>query len=428
MKKYNGTLKRIASLILLVLLIISLVFASIVRAAVDVTIEASALQYTDANAFRGGTFWTTTLIGYVVYINSSADLKYNKTTDGGASWGGATNIFTGTVDVYDCYADWQVDGDAGAKIHIAYMDSSAAQVRYVYLDTSSDTVGGGDLIVAIVGITLAAARQQESISITKTRGGNFAIAYAWFNGSASNSAFYTSPDADTWTSKTDPRASEQPADYVQLHPANLADSNDLWALYVDASANAISLKTYDNSENSWSEAAIATMTETTVVWGFDGQIRLSDGNLILAFWNAYDASTADLQVYDIANAASITALTNIITNEAESIGASVFINQVNNDIYVTYFSGTAAGSLVAAFYQKSTDGGTNWGGEVAMQVDAEDDERWISAGCMKASLGGKFQPVWFNDDLNDIFTNSGNGVSIAASAGAPTFIPKVVIY
>ncbi|GAH63943.1 unnamed protein product, partial [marine sediment metagenome] len=89
-------------------------------------------------------------------------------------------------------------------------------------------------------------------------------------------------------------------------------------------------------------------------------------------------------------------------------------NSPFDDIYVAYTGGTDTTSLVAAFYQKSVDGGASWGGQAALQADVEDDERWISAGAMKASWGGKFQPFWFNDDLNDLFTNTDNGVLIWA--------------
>jgi len=123
-----------------------------------------------------------------------------------------------------------------------------------------------------------------------------------------------------------------------------------------------------------------------------------------------------LKVWDINGAASITAKTNVITDTAEYFLVSVFINQVNDDIYVAYVGGTAAHSEVAALYKKSVDGGANWGGQQALQADAEDDERWISAGAMNAAWGGKFQPYWFDDDDDDLFTNVDNGVSIPGPA------------
>jgi len=104
----------------------------------------------------------------------------------------------------------------------------------------------------------------------------------------------------------------------------------------------------------------------------------------------------------------------------------VFVNQSNDDIYVAYVGGTAAESQVAAFYQKSVNGGANWGGQTALQADAKDDMRWISAGAMKSTWGGKFQPVWFNDDFNDLFTNTDNGISIAAAAGGTTVTPETI--
>jgi len=390
--------------------------------AADVTIEAAANSYSELYSNRGGVFWTTPLIGYVIYINSSSDLVYNKTTNGGTTWDGSVAVKAGTSISYDAWADWQTAGDTGTKIHIAYLDIDTDDARYVYLDTATDTVGGDDQIEACqgTGSMYNITAWFSMISITKTRGGNLAVAFKYADSTITVFyKFYTSPDGNTWTSKTNLWESWFD-NRLQLYPANLADNNDLWAIFHDTYSpppTHISLKTFDNSANSWSEANIATMLLPTTTVNFGGQVRLSDGDLIVAFWNAYDTATADLQVYDIANASSITAKTNIITDEAESIGSSVFIDQTNDDIYVAYFSGYTSGNTVSTFYQKSTDGGANWGGETAMQADAEDDERWVSAGTMRAGWGGKFQPIWFNDDLDDLFTNVGNGISI---------LPKVI--
>ena len=390
----------------------------------DVTIETSAGGVLYTSAQRGGPFWISTTDGYVIYVDSSADLKYNKTSDGGATWGGATNIRTGTVTQFDCWADWQTLGDAGTLINIVYFDTGSNDIHYVSLDAATGIVAGDDVIEIVQGsgtFAVNTGRGASQLTITKTRGGRYAVALHYRDSASTGFySFYTSTDADTWTSRAIPWEGTA-LDLGLLYPANLADNDDLWMLFLDISTNEISLKTFDDDADvpngAWAEAAIATMVESTLYQQFDGQVRLSDGHLILAFWNAYDVATADLLVYDITDGGTITAKTNIITDEAESACVSVFINQVNDDIYVAYFSGTSFTSLVACFYQKSTDGGANWGGETAMQADAEDDERWVSAGCMKASLGGKFQPAWFNDDLDDLFTDTDNGITIAASGG-----------
>lgn len=387
----------------------------------DITIEATAYAEFDAVAARGGPFWVSPTVGYVIYVDDLRDLKYRKTANGGANWAAAQNIRTGSIVAYDSWADWQTAGDAGTKIHIAYLDSDSDDLRYVYLDTSDDSVGGDVQIEAAQGTGVlyhTVTRFSFLVSITKARGGNIAVAARYKDGSfVLFRVFYTSPDATIWTSEASPLESD--GDLVLLFPGNEADNQDLWAAFWDTSADEISLKTYDNSASSWSEQLIAaSMADSTVYVQMDGAIRLSDGHLIFAAWNLYNNAAADLMTWDINGAGSIAAKTNVITNEAETFLASVFVNQVNDDIYVAYVSGTLAEATVRAFYQKSADDAGSWGGESAMQANAEDDEGWISAGAMKAAWGGKFQPYWWNDDDFDLFTNTDNGISIAAAGPA----------
>lgn len=391
----------------------------------DITIEANADTSLDSKATRGGPFWTSATVGYVIYVDTNGDLVYRKTGNGGATWGAATVLVPPTLcnaPVYDCWADWQTAGDAGTKIHVAFMSWDLEEVRYVYLDTDGDSVGGNDLIETCQGTGTFNGNTGRSyffISITKTRGGNLAVAFRYEDTlDATFYGFYTSPDATTWTSEASPW--EAAPDYILLFPGNEADNQDIWATFWDVDADEISLKTYDDSGNSWSEQLIsASMNKGAGDYlQMDGAIRLSDGHLIFAAWSERATVTADLMTWDINGAGSIIAKTNVITNEKETVLVSVFINQANDDVYVAYVSGTDWLNLVKVFYQKSVDGGANWGGEQAMQANAEDDERWISAGCMKAAWGGKFQPVWFNDDINDIFTNTDNGVSIPVAVAA----------
>jgi len=386
----------------------------------DITIDAAVQSVLFLTAARGGIFWTSPTVGYAIYADSAHDLAYKKTLDGGATWEAKVVLGSGSYTMaYDCWADWQTPGDVGTLIHIAFVDNDTDDVLYMNLDTSDDSESTPDTIEECLGATImspTAARSDHSISITKAKGGNLAVSFLYTDALAAKfMGFYTSPDGDTWTSRSNPRESN--LDHLLLFPGNEADTQDLWAAYWDANADILTLKTYDNSGNSWSEAEILIgVNDTANYVQMDGAIRHSDGHLILAFWSVFDTALADLRVWDINGAGSMADTgDDVLTNSDNSFLASVFIDQTTDDIYVAYARGTAVENLVKVFYKKSDDGGGTWSGETAMQANAEDDERWISCGAMKEAWGGKFLPVWFNDDNNDLYCNTDNAISIAAA-------------
>ena len=75
------------------------------------------------------------------------------------------------------------------------------------------------------------------------------------------------------------------------------------------------------------------------------------------------------------------------------------------------------GSIV---YKLSTDGGDIWGTETELAA-SKDDHRITMGGTSVGNDGGRVQPAWFNDDLNDLKTNKDNSIEIAA------FVPSVIL-
>ena len=148
-------------------------------------------------------------------------------------------------------------------------------------------------------------------------------------------------------------------------------------------------------------------------------MRHSDNHAVLVAFDTFDDATSDLMVWDIGSTASITAKTDVVTNSSETYFPCVMVNQQDDSIYCGYIRGTALNSAVGTHYKKSTDGGDTWEAEEPMSEDAEDDHRYSECGASVGNDGGRFQMVWFNDDLNDLITNVNNGVSIPAAAPPP---------
>ena len=324
-----------------------------------------------------------------------------------------------TIRNLDAYAEWQTPGLTGTKIHIIYANYTTEEIRYVYFDTSDDSINGDDLIEtcqgtgAFKGIT---SRGDMQVNITQAVAVNLVVTVGYRDDSPTfHSNCYTSVDGDTWISSATPWEGNDD-DRLLLFPANLVDEDDVWALYWDDSTNDLSLKTYDDSGDSWSEQLI----DGDMDYGFfggsyltimSGQVRISDGHLMVAAWSRFNSTTADLRTYDTNGAGSITAKTNIITDTKEYALCSILVNQLTDEIYVSYFGGTDFTTLVDALYQKSSDGMGTWDGQVTLSDDAEDNHRYISSGAHTLD-GGRFMPVWANHDDNDLFTTFNNSIEI----------------
>src|SRR3990172_3559453 len=348
-------------------------------------------------------------IGYVFGINSYNDMDYMKTTNGGLTWAAAVDIFTGTVEAFDVWYDQWTPGDTGRIIHIWYIQGGTGDdILYTRLNTVNDV----QTDITVVSLTSTVAGRGQFISGTKARGGNLYCAFD-IDAGAEMGMYRSVDNGAAWSAMTSPM--EATIDQCKLFPANVADPNDIWLLYQDASTDELTLKEYDNSGNSFTESAALTMAEETTnavgQYGFDGSIRHSDGHLIIAYCDTYDnagGSTTDLKVYDINGTGSLTALTDIATNVDHIYYPQVFLNTDQPDwIYVAHLGVTAGTSTLTSsipvVYALSKDRGLTWTKDIAYSASTTDYRQ-----CWTPLSGERFMVMWSDISATDIITNHDN--------------------
>jgi len=381
-----------------------------------IVLDSAQATLTENRHGLAGPFWVNPTTGYI-YLNgkaSATDADVYKTTDSGASWA-VVDDANGPEAVGEMRAQAQYFD--GTKIHVAYLRTGNNTIHYMAFNTATDTWSSP--VTVATAFTVSATSTDTHCAITKAVGGNLYIA-AKGNGAGSH-AFFRSVDAGAnWTVRTDWCDAGSVIDEILLAPGNRADNQDILAIYFDYSALTIDRRLYDDSANTFGateEANIATIVSygaVTYDYWWHAVRRNSDGAVITAFWNAVDVTTADLQIYAITET-SITSLTNVVTNVDDCAGVEVFIDQQIDKLYVVYL-GTNAGtdtwtSLMSCYYQTSTDGGTTWSGQLAYGTE-NDDLRAVSAGQSVGAAGGRFMPVWFDDDDQTFTVNDGNDIEI----------------
>lgn len=353
--------------------------------------------------------WTTDQIGYAFSLDSSQnDLGYQKTTDGGQTWAAIVDIKAGTGNTWSVWFDKWTPGNTGTIIHVFYDDTGTDDFHYRTLDTNGDSLGTERTLRAQATNIGNSGVASGCVGVGGKRYG-----YLFANAAATHDHCFRSSDGVTWSAMATVGEGAA-ADKADLFPANLADTNDIWALFHDASADELSLKTYDDSGDSWSEQSISTgIVENAAGWpNFGGAIRHSDGHLICAAWTAHDDAGADLKVWDITNAGTITAKTDVVTNSDDCMCVGIYIDQLTNHIYVAYIGKSdgseTIGTSVNVYYKKSTDGGTSWGAETLLS-DAAGNFNQLSV-ALSGTGASRFEPIWADAGNTDVLTNYANSV------------------
>lgn len=372
-----------------------------------------------------GIYWLNDYVGAIIFIDtdgSAGKISAIKTTDGGATWGSPVSPETGTA-VYSlaCWFDQQTPGDSGTKVHTAYLLSSDLH-RYSSYDISANTWSTPNTIATVVeNITVA----NNQPFILKTRGGNVIAGVA--TGSGSNASKASSPYT-SWSSIANPYESNASDQVLGIH-ANTTDTNDAAILFWDISANQITVKVYDDSGDSWSEKTPAgsSNTEDNVYKFMSTTTRLSDGHVLVGYMKAGNDTLRfwDLEIIGIGFGILTTYISTDIASGIPGV-PSIFLDQETDDIYVSCITGALSGGTNQIKYYKSIDGGTNWTGPTTYN-ETDDDYRVIGYSAMGTG-GGRFQPVWFDDDDNDLFNNLVNDIALPVKGYPPSVTNSNVIY
>jgi len=406
----------------------------------DVNIDTT-VSTASARGMRAVVF-TTDLIGYWFYIDSTGDFGYSKTTDGGATWGAKVTLHSTTAFVaFDIWFDQWTPGDTGANIYLSAFDSTNDAIIVGKVQTASS-----DSYVNVIAVSLASAVAGRGafVSVTKTRSNYVYVAFDIDAGA--ERGFYRSanfstagPGGSTWSANLSTTFIEATLDTCKLFPdGTSADPDDCWAVYYDASATAITLKQWDASAGSQVESATIGVahtdgaTDLTGQFGYSGAIRHSDGHLILAKVSQRDNAASTHQVFDITDTSTITTKTAITTNIDDHYYPQVFIDQATNAIYVAY-NGKRDGSEVMdtttkVYYTKSTDGGTTWtAGDTAYMEGAAGvvQQVWCSQSGRRFYVGWRVGTTLLGNKVNSVVmavtpTISAGSVASTVVVQAPT--------
>lgn len=321
---------------------------------------------------------------YMFYIDASADVSYKKSSDG-VTWSNATLAATAgtTIQLAVWYDRWS--NIAADRIHFAFTDSGNDDIFYRTLDTSSDSLSTQ---ITIIATWASLTGPGGHLSITRAVGGNV---YVKCVGDAGvEGGFYRLPNANVpngaWDAARTIDETLATLDQIILQPDfDAADTQDIMAIFQDASVTETSRKLYDDSANTWGEtsinAAITELSTATAVFNFAAAPDISNTSSVLVVWTATDTLNADLLCYTV-DSGAITAKTDVVTNSTDDQGlCAIGIATDTGYWHVFYFGITTGGETwntsLNLYTRVSRDSGSTWDPETKLTTQAWGTIRYL---------------------------------------------------
>lgn len=351
--------------------------------------------------------FTSELVGYTFYVNSTGSCVYSKTIDGGANWGAEVNVDpqTDCLRISVWYDRWTPGDTTGNYIHVATIDGSDDDIFYRRIDTSDDTQSTIINITSgstYVGVLVNTANQ---VSITKATDGRLMAATMDASDSIVVTCTTTCTTATNW-SETSPNFLIGD-DYPLLVPRL---SGEIMLIMWDTSNDDLVYWQYTGSWTSTSTIEFNAADNTTYDAALGAAINKRTGDVYLAVVD--DASTLgtddDIKTWRY-TAGAWNATTNAITNSASCAGvancgltsAKIAVDEWSGDVYVVYSArSTFNGATTANIrWKRSTDHMVSWGSEQG-PLDVTNDDMY---GPRLSLNGPRLYAAWVSATPDDIF-------------------------
>lgn len=369
----------------------------------DVVVNTMVFNHYDG---AGTIYMVQTPAGVIYEINIDifSDVTYRKSADHGLTWSGQVQIFTGSATALSVWYDRWSNISAGL-IHLAYTESVTDDTLYRTIDTAAaDALSTQTVIFA--GVSTAAGGH---LSITRAVGGNVYCKtvidagaeggfFRLLNANVPNGAWDAARTVDEAIATTD--------QMILLPDYDAADTQDIMAIFWDASADEISRKLYDDSLDAWAETSIATtmvdQVASTAFPHFAVAMDITNTRHILVAWSAVDLLNADLRCWTV-DATTITEVTNVVLNSTDDQGfAAITLNTLNGN-WIVYYAGKSDGSetyrtAVNIYCKISTDSGTTWGAETLLTTEAR-SIIWMAAIPRLLAASPLPPPCFFYNDV-----------------------------
>lgn len=332
------------------------------RADVMVAQTTGVLQFTG-----GGTPYlvvTPTGVMYAIYVDTGSDLAFKKSLDYGLTWSAPTVIFAGTVVAFSVWYDrWS--GIAAGMIYCAYSESGGSDILFRTINTeSADALGTQTTVFA--GTSTAAG---GAFSICRARSSGAIRVAGSIDAGAEDGAWESGDGGATWAGTiADPSEAATQDQYLLLPDFN-ADTQDVALIFWDASNNELSVKRYDDSANTWTEASIATtMVDTPPATSFPhvaAAVDLTNSRLIVVAWSAVDAANQDLRMWFITNTTITESAANVVLNATDDCHLAAVALDTNTGWIYVFWAGNPDGSEVVGtsvnvYYKVTKDDGATW--------------------------------------------------------------------